>query len=373
MQTETAQIDLEKCTLCGSCLEACGFDAIEMQAAPKADSSKLAEYQGVWVLAEQVENQLAPVTFELLGQARELAKVRQCKVSVVLYGSDVQTSAQKLIDHGADQVLMAQAPELEAFNDEVIARLLIKLIENDKPEIVLFPATTAGRSVGSRIAIIIDAGLTADCTALDIDPDTGNLLQTRPTFGGNIMAVIECPAHRPQMASVRPNVMPPAEPVDGHTGEIITVELMPDELQSRTKRIKYVPESGNAVNIVEASALVSGGRGLQGPANFKIIEELADTLKAGVAASRAAVDSNWIGYAHQVGQTGKTVCPKLYFACGISGQIQHLAGMTSAENIVAINKDPDAPIFDIATFGIVGDVLEIVPAITAECRKLLNR
>ncbi len=373
MPEATAQIDLTKCTLCGACVETCSFDAISMQEKPQADASTLDAYRNVWVLIEQEEDHIAPVSFELLGEGRKLADARNSKLCAVLAGHNVPGYAQDLIQSGADIVYLADHPALAYFSDEPYTRMMIHLIEAHKPEIVLFAATASGRSVGSRIAVLINAGLTADCTGLAIHPETGNLLQTRPAFGGNIMAVIECPAHRPQMASVRPNVMVPAPKDANRTGDVMAVELDGVDLSSRTKRLRYVPEKGSNVNITEAQVLVSGGRGIQKPDNFAVIQELADVLRGGVAASRAAVDSNWIAYSHQVGQTGKTVCPKLYIACGISGQIQHLAGMASAETIVAINKDPDAPIFDIATYGAVGDVLEIVPAFTAECRKLLNR
>ncbi len=373
MPEATAQIDLTKCTLCGACVETCSFDAITMQEKTQADATTLNAYQDVWVLVEMEDEQIAPVSFELLGKGRLLADTRGAKLCAVLIGHQVGEMTESLIHHGADVVYHADHADLAYFSDEPYTKLLMHLIENHKPEIVLFGATATGRSVGSRIAVLIHSGLTADCTGLDIDPETGNLLQTRPAFGGNIMAVIECPAHRPQMASVRPNVMPQAEKDTSRTGDVITVELDGIDLSSRTKRLRYVPEKGSHVNITEAQVLVSGGRGIQKPDNFSIIQELADVLNGGVAASRAAVDANWIPYSHQVGQTGKTVCPKLYIACGISGQIQHLAGMGSAETIVAINKDPDAPIFDIATYGVVGDVLDVVPAFTAECRKILNR
>ena len=373
MPEATAQIDLTKCTLCGACVPTCAFDAITIEEKAVADPHILDQYKNIWVMVEQFDGTIEPVTYELLGEGRKLADQRGMKLCAVLAGHQIEALSQELIAHGADIVYVADHPELEAFRDEPYTKVLIQLIENHKPEVVLFAATAAGRSVGSRAAVKINTGLTADCTGLAIAPDTGNLLQTRPAFGGNIMAVIECPAHRPQMASVRPNVMSPADADPSRTGETIPVTLEPEHLTSRTKRLKFVPEAGSTVNITEANILISGGRGIQKPDNFAMIQELADVLKAGVAASRAAVDANWIAYSHQVGQTGKTVCPKLYIACGISGQIQHLAGMASAETIVAINKDPDAPIFDIATYGIVGDVLDIVPLLTAECKKMLKK
>jgi electron transfer flavoprotein alpha subunit len=251
--------------------------------------------------------------------------------------------------------------------------VLIEMVKQHKPCILLCGATTVGRSLIARVAVSVDAGLTADCTGLAIDPETRNLLQTRPAFGGNIMATIVTPNHRPQMATVRHKVMKEAEINPDREGKTIIQEVAQAVLQSRARRVKYVPEGEAAVNIAEANIIVSGGRGLNKPENFAVIRELATVLGAGVGASRAAVDADWIPYSHQVGQTGKTVCPKIYFACGISGQIQHLAGMSSADIIVAINKDPDAPIFSVATYGIVGDVLTVVPLLTAAFRKLLGK
>jgi electron transfer flavoprotein alpha subunit len=223
------------------------------------------------------------------------------------------------------------------------------------------------------VAVAINTGLTADCTGLAIDPETRNLLQTRPAFGGNIMATIVTPNARPQMATVRHKVMKEAKVDTAHKGEVLVQNIAASLLAARTKRLKFVPEEGATVNLAEADIIVSGGRGLQKPENFAVIQELAKVLGAAVGASRAAVDANWIAYSHQVGQTGKTVCPKIYIACGISGQIQHLAGMGSSDVIVAINKDPDAPIFKVATYGIVGDLFTIIPMLTAEFKKVLQK
>lgn len=374
MQERLACIDLNKCTVCGACVETCKFDAIEMQEqSNQADVVDLAAFKGVWVLAEQFDGQVESITYELLGEGRKLADALNMELCAVLLGSNIGGKAQELISRGADKVYVADAPELDYFSDEPYAQVIIKMIKDYSPNIVLCGATTVGRSLVSRVAVSVNAGLTADCTGLDIDPETGNLLQTRPAFGGNIMATIVSPHHRPQMATVRHKVMKEAPVDETREGEVVNVALTPDLLASRTKRLRYVPEEGATVNITEANILVSGGRGIQKPENFDVIAELAKVLKAGIGASRAAVDSDWIPYSHQVGQTGKTVCPKLYIACGISGQIQHLAGMSSAETIVAINRDPDAPIFSVATYGVVGDALEIVPKLTAECKKILGK
>ena len=373
MDGDLATIDLVKCTVCGACVEACNFEAIEIAKREVAIHDDLGHYQGVWVLAEQFDGHVESISYELLGEGRKLADKLGMDLCAVLLGSGVADQAQALIARGADKVYLADRPELAYFADEPYANVISALIREHKPNIVLCGATTVGRSLASRVAVAVNAGLTADCTGLAIDPGTGNLLQTRPAFGGNIMATIETPAHRPQMATVRHKVMKEAEADPSRTGEIVNAAVPAELLKSRTRRLRYVPEETATVSITEANILISGGRGIQKPENFEVVSELAKVLKAGIGASRAAVDANWIPYSHQVGQTGKTVCPKLYIACGISGQIQHLAGMSSAEVIVAINKDPDAPIFSVANYGIVGDALDIIPKFTEECRKLLDR
>ena len=370
-QGKLARIDLLTCSLCGACVEACTFDAIKMrEASGKADVSA---YKDVWVLAEQSEGTIQSVTHELLGEGRKLADELKMDLCAVLLGSDVGDSAPELIHRGADKVYVVDRPELEYFQDEPYAAILVELVRQHKPDIVLCGATTIGRSLIARVAVSVKAGLTADCTGLAIDPQTGNLLQTRPAFGGNIMATIVDPGARPQMATVRHKVMKEAEVDTGRQGEIISEDVPDELLKSRARRVKFVPETESTVNIAEADIIVSGGRGIQDPENFAVLRELAEVIGAAVGASRAAVDSDWIPYSHQVGQTGKTVCPRIYFACGISGQIQHLVGMSSADIIVAINKDPDAPIFRIATYGIVGDVLAILPMLTREFRKVLGK
>jgi len=282
----------------------------------------------------------------------------------VLIGANVEEMAPELIERGADTVYVVDAPELEHYLDEPYANAVAMLIAKHRPEIVLSGATTVGRSLIPRVAIQVRAGLTADCTGLDIDGEKGLLLQTRPAFGGNIMATIVCPNHRPQMATVRHKVMRALVPDPRRAGRIIRETIPKKLLASRTEYLRFVKDVTQAVNIAEADIIVSGGRGVGGPEHFKVIEELAATIRGAVGASRAAVDAGWIKYSHQVGQTGKTVQPKLYIACGISGAVQHLAGMQSSKVIVAINKDPDAPIMKHATYGIVGDLFEVVPALT---------
>ncbi|MEI7881456.1 MAG: electron transfer flavoprotein subunit alpha [bacterium] len=365
-------IDLQKCTLCGACVVACKFDAIWMK--EKASTGiDLKAFKDVWVFAEQHEGEIQSITFELLGEGRKLADSLGMKLCAVMLGSNIQDKAQALISRGADKVYMVDRPELVHFQDESYGNVLIELVNRHKPNVFLCGASTIGRSLVSRVAVKVNAGLTADCTELAIDPKTLNLLQTRPAFGGNIMATIETPSSRPQMATVRHKVMKEAIVNPALKGEISLETIAEVLLQSKAHRLKFVPEVESTMNIAEANIIVAGGRGLQSVENFSLLRKLADVLGAGVGASRAAVDSNWIPYSHQVGQTGKTVCPKIYFAVGISGQIQHLAGMQSSDIIIAINKDPDAPIFKVATYGIVGDLFKIVPQLTAEFKKVLGK
>ena len=367
-----AVIDLAKCTLCGACVKACRFDAIELKKGLET-TRDLSAYRDVWVWAEQDGGKIQSVTYELLGEGRKLADALGMKLAAVLLGHNVRNCATELMERGADIVYLADRPELEYFQDEPYAAVLTDLVRRRKPWIFLSGATTVGRSLIARVAVAVRTGLTADCTGLAIDPATNNLLQTRPAFGGNIMATIVTPNHRPQMATVRHKVMKEAQREAGRSGELVVEEIAQELLRTRAMRKGYVADSGSTVNLAEADIIVSGGRGLGKPENFRLVEELAAVLGGAVGASRAAVDANWIAYSHQVGQTGKTVCPKIYFAVGISGQIQHLAGMSSSDIIVAINKDRDAPIFKVATYGVVGDLFEILPRLTEAFRKALGR
>ncbi len=365
-----AVIDLDKCTLCGACVEICPLSAIEIEIIEK--KRDLSGFKNVWVFAEQKKSVIQPVVYELLGKGRELADTLGVQLWAVLLGNNIEDKSNELITRGADKVLVAEDKLLENYLDEPYTQVLIDLIEKYKPEIVLTGATTIGRALISRVATKIDAGLTADCTGLEIDLDQKILLQTRPAFGGNIMATIITPDHRPQMATVRHKVMKEAQPDSLRKGDVEVINYN-GKLSSRTKLLDVVDELGKSVNLTEADVIVSGGYGLSKPENFKIIEDLAESLDAAVGASRSAVDSGWIPYAHQVGQTGRTVCPKLYIACGISGQIQHLVGMQSSDVIIAINRDPEAPIFKVATYGIVGDLFEIVPLLTKRLNEILKK
>ncbi|MDR2550551.1 MAG: electron transfer flavoprotein subunit alpha [Desulfobulbus sp.] len=369
VQADCAVVN-ESCTLCGACVENCPEQALRIETAAKRVQADLGEYAGIMVFAEYRHGKIAPVSYELLGIGRKLADQRGVKLSAVLPGGLVSDLAQSLIAAGADIVLLAEHPLLEQFREDFYAKVLESAIRKRKPEVVLAGATAIGRSVVPYVATAINAGLTADCTRLEIREEDGMLLQTRPAFGGNIMATIECPQTRPQMATVRPKVMAPAEPDATRTGEVIFLQLPTELLQSRVEVLETVVNTEDQVNIQEFETLVAGGRGLDSAKGFALIRDLAAELGGAVAASRAAVDAGWIPYPHQVGQTGKTVSPKLYVACGISGAVQHAVGMQSAEIVVAINRDKDAPIFDIATYGVVGDLYEVVPRLIQRLQEI---
>lgn len=364
-----AEIDIDKCVLCGACVQACPFDAIIIRKAAQAAIDK-AQYSGIWVFAEQRECVVAAVVHELLGKGRELADQLNCELSAVLLGSELNGVAQELIAYGADQVIQIDDPALKHFRDERYAEALSYLAQKYKPSIILAGATVIGRSFIPRVAIELNTGLTADCTGLEIDAETGNLLQTRPAFGGNIMATIITANHRPQMATVRHKVMEPLQRDDSLNGVVIREEYNFELEEELTHFINFVKEKTNLINITDANIIVAGGRGIKDAKNFSMIEALAEALDGAVGASRAAVDSEWIPYSHQVGQTGKTVKPSIYIAVGISGAIQHLAGMSSADYIIAINKDADAPIFKVADLGIVGDLFELLPKLIKRVKEV---
>ena len=325
------------------------------------NESEKNQYKNIWILAEVLSGKVEAVTFELLGAARRLADIRGGDVCALLLGKGVSGQAGALFEYGADIVIAADAPELYGFNDELECRIADRLIRKYKPEILLGAATARGRALIPRIAVRSVSGLTADCTQLDIDRDNGDLLQTRPAFGGNIMATIRTSNHRPQMATVRPRVMQSLPREIGRTGTLIHEAVEPGENEN-VKRVLEILRSGEAaVNLSEADIIVSGGRAMKGPDGFDMLRELAAKLGGAVGASRAAIDAGWMPYAHQIGQTGQTVQSKLYIACGISGQIQHLVGMQSCETIVAIDKKPDTPLMQMADISVVGDVFQIVP------------
>ena len=361
-----ATISLDSCTFCGACVSACRFKAIviEIDKQPRED---LGQYSGVWVFGEQFRGEVAPVVPELIGIGRELADARKCDLAVIILGDRIDAAVQELAQYPVDKVYVCEAPELAGYEAERYSRVLSDLVREFKPEILIAGATTTGRSFLSRVAVQLYSGLTADCTGLAIHED-GLLHQTRPAFGGNIMAEIVCQWTRPQMATVRHKVFGVSPKRESGRAEIVRLEPNKRLFGSRCEILDFIELAESTANIVEADIIVSGGRGIQDPSNFAVLEELAKELGGAVGASRAAVDAGWIPYSHQVGQTGKTVKPKLYIACGISGAVQHLAGMSSSDTIIAINKDPNAPIFQVANIGIVGDCLQIVPALTKRIR-----
>ena len=324
----------------------------------------LAEYKGVYVIAEEFEGKLRNVTLELLGQGKQLAEGIGDEVGAVLIGHNVKPLAQELIAHGAHKVYVD--PKFEHYNTTAFTRALVHFFNEVKPNVYLVGATNIGRDLGPRVANALQTGLTADCTNLFVDDDGKTIVWTRPALGGNIMAEIVCRNNRPQMGTVRPNVFKKPEADPNATGEVIDMHVDLTEADFLTKFVELIKVGGNGIKIEEADIIVAGGRGMNGNEAFTgMLKELADVLGGAVGASRAAVDAGWIDALHQVGQTGKTVGPKIYIAAGISGAIQHLAGMSGSDCVIAINKDEDAPIFKVADYGIVGDAFEIVPKLTA--------
>ena len=333
--------------------------------------AKTAKSQDTWVFVETKEDGSARnVGLELLSPAKDLATKQGGVTVAVILGGEVSKAVEQAGAQGADKIIVIEGPEYAHYNTDAYANAMTYLIEKYCPTSMLIGATSYGRDLGPRLSCRLKSGLTADCTALDIDPEDGKVAWTRPAFGGNLMATIKCPDNFPQIGTVRPGVFK-KHPAEVSHAEIIREEFHVAEAQMRVKLLEIIHEAAEKVVDLEgADIIVSGGRGVGGPEGFKPVQELADALGGVVGASRAAVDSGWIPYCHQVGQTGKTVAPKVYIACGISGAIQHLAGMSGADCIIAINKDPDAPIFSVAHYGIVGDLFEVLPAMTEEIRKL---
>ena len=327
-----------------------------------------AQYKNVYVFVEQREGVIQNVGLELLGKARELADALNEKVYAMLLGHDLTTQAQECIAYGADTVLRVDAPELATYVTEPYAQAIYQIIRDNKPSIVLIGATTIGRDLGPRLSARVETGLTADCTGLEISEER-DLLMTRPAFGGNLMATIICKEHRPQMSTVRPGVMRMGQRDENRKGTIEDVKINFDKSEFRVRVLETVKQTKNLVDITEAHVLISGGRGVGNAEGFDMLRTMANTIGAEVSASRAMVDAGVLGHERQVGQTGKTVRPDLYFAMGISGAIQHLAGMEESEYIIAINKDKFAPIFNVADLGIVGDVRKIVPLLTEKLKR----
>jgi electron transfer flavoprotein alpha subunit len=371
MDAENIAVVDEQCTACRACLEVCPADALSLPeiAAPAAGISA---YQGVWVWVEQFNGEAGSISWEMAGKGRELANRLQTKLTAVVLGYQCESIAQQAIAYGADRVILVDDPTLAVYRTEPYALALIDLVRQHRPEIFLLGASSRGRDLAGAVATEVFCGLTADCTGLEIDADTGLLRQTRPAFGGNIMATIISPNHRPQMATVRHRVFEMPTQDTTRRGEIVRAGAVLTEAKIASKVVDFIHAEGG-INLADAKIICSGGRGVGGPAGFDPIRELAEVLGGAVGSSRAAVDAGWIPYAHQVGQTGRTVRPDLYVACGISGAIQHLAGMQTSQVIIAINKDPEAPIFKVANYGIIGDLFEVVPALTEQFRKALGR
>ncbi len=356
---------LDNCISCGACLESCRQGAILTDVQPRSIPD-FSRHRDVWVIAEQQHGELHPVTLELLGKARELADILGQAVAVLLPGDDSASLAETLVNHGADRVFLLRHPDLRDYRTVVYTDAIEPVVREHRPAILLIGATLQGRDLAPRLARRLQTGLTADCTELSIDEDEKILLQTRPAFGGNVMATIACRYSRPQMATVRPGVMAPVC-LPGRDGVVveIPVAVSPDRLQAEDV-IETIRAAGKKISLQAARAIVAGGRGMGSAAAFAELEKLAAVIGAEVAGTRIAVENDWIAAERQVGQTGQTVRPELYIACGISGAVQHRAGMMNSRYIIAVNKDPNAPIFKIADWGIVGDVHQVIPELTAQ-------
>jgi electron transfer flavoprotein alpha subunit/NAD-dependent dihydropyrimidine dehydrogenase PreA subunit len=367
---DNCAVILEGCTLCGACVEVCPVDAIILEREEfKVEKMDISQYKGVWVVAEHYKGEIHPVAFQLLGKGRELADKLNGSLTLVILGADFDGQLDKLSQYGQDEIIYVKSSILKDYYSDLYVKILAELITDKKPEIVLIGATPTGRDFAPRVAKRLNAGLTADCTGLDIEEDSGNLRQTRPTFGGNIMATIRTPTSRPQMSTVRPGIFKIPEKVKKDV-KIETIEKKFTKKDSVEKIVKVITKEKESINLEDAEIIVSGGRGVGSKEGFRLIKELADVLGAEVGGSRVTVELDWIDHDRQVGQTGKTVSPRLYIACGISGAIQHIVGMQGAEIIVAINRDPNAAIFKIAHYGIVGDLHKVIPVLIDEIKKV---
>jgi len=353
----------ENCVFCGACIDACKFKSIEIVGLAE-EKKDFSDYKGVCVYLEANGSVIADVGFELVSEGRKLADRLGVELSAVAIGSGIEEGAKEVFRYGLDKLYLLDSPVFSSNLDDIFAKALVQVIHKYKPDIFLAGATWFGRTLIPKVAAILKTGLTADCTDLAIDEEKKILLQTRPTFGGNILATIVTRNARPQVATVRPHVMEKKK-ISGAPGDykdrIEYIKIDESKFKTKYKLLGIDKELDEKINITDYDVIVSGGRGLGGSEKFPMLKELADLLGGVVGASRAAVDSGWISYPHQVGQTGKTVNPKVYIACGISGAIQHLAGMQTSDIIIAINKDPSAPIFKVANYGIVGDIFEVVP------------
>jgi len=360
------------CTMCGVCQESCPVGAILIER-ERLTTEDTSNYRGVWVFIEQYQGRIKPVSLELLSKAKELAQRLNQELAAVLVGDDVSHLIKELTSYEIHKIYLVENEVLKRYTTDAYTYTLISLVSQYKPNILLIGATNTGRDLAPRVAARLRVGLTADCTDLDITEE-GYLLQTRPAFGGNIMAQILCKYTRPQMATVRPNVFKKSVPCsNSQSPEIIKIEAKLNPLSIRTKIIEVVKEVSEVTNLEEADIIVSAGRGLGSPDNLYLVRDLANILGAAVGGSRAIIDAGWLPHHQQVGQSGKTVAPELYIACGISGAIQHLVGMQTSKRIIAINKDPEAPIFKVATLGIVGDLFKVIPLLIEDLKKVKNK
>jgi len=359
---------LASCTLCGLCVESCEYEAIELPVRDISKTGKDDSHRGVCVFVQAVDENVHHVSLELVGEGKKLADILGTELCCMVLGDTVKGFTDQLSCYDIDRIYAVEHPGLKQYRTLPFVKTAASLIREYKPEIVLIGATSTGRDFAGSLATELKTGLTADCTDLGIEVETRSLLQTRPAFGGNIMATIKSSDHRPQMATVRPKVFPMPPKREKCSVEVVMFEHSISEEDQKTRILEWIPEK-ESVNLADANIIVSGGRGLGCPENFSMLRELADLLGGAVGASRAVVDSGWIDYSHQVGQTGRTVRPNVYIACGISGAVQHLAGMKTSDVIIAVNKDPDAPIFSVANFGFVGDIHEIIPKIIMKLKK----
>ncbi len=370
IKDDTAEVDHDMCTLCGTCVDTCPSGALTIEGKEERGvESDKADWRGVWIVAEYRLGKIFPVTFELLGCARKLADKLDVPLSAVLIGSNIKQFIDELIKYGADRVYVVDHPGLDKFLEQPYSNVLVHLVKEYKPEIILAGATAQGRSYIPAVATMLETGLTADCTELDVRIEDRALLQTRPAFGGNLLATIVCPNHRPQMATIRPHVMKALEPDESRKADVIEVKIDDSLLETSSKVVDSIVEEQTGVDLANADIIITAGRGMECKENLSLVEELAKLLDGAVGATRAVTDAGWLSERHQIGQTGKTVSPKLYIGCGVSGAIQHIVGMKGSDIIVAINKDPDAPIFDVSTYGIVGDVKEVLPKLIDKIKK----
>ena len=361
---------LPNCTLCGACIEACPEEAISLERDDsEAQKMDISQFKGVWVVAEHYKKKIHNVSLQLLGKGRELADLLQVSLSLVILGTDFDDKLKEFSLYGMDEIIYIKSPILKDYYSDLYTKVITELVLENKPEIILIGATPTGRDFAPRVAKRLSAGLTADCTGLEINLETRNLLQTRPTYGGAIMATIRTPSSRPQMATVRSGIFKMPEKTKKNVN-IRKLEYKFKEKDSVLKIVKVISKTRNSVNLEDAKFIVAGGRGVGSKEKFRIIEELAEVLDAELGGSRITIELNWLDPDRQIGQTGKTVSPKLYIACGISGAIQHIVGMQNSDIIVVINKDPNAPIFNWAHYGIVGDLHEIIPVLIQEFKKL---